>query len=54
MAFLNLDKMGYDKLLGMGNVAKPFSIKVTSYSETAARKVEEAGGKIVVAMSAEN
>lgn len=54
MVFLNLGKMGYGKLLGKGNVAKPFSVKVMSYSKTAARKVEEAGGKIVAAKSAEN
>jgi large subunit ribosomal protein L15 len=47
MAFLDLDKLGYNKLLGMGNVTKPFSIKVASYSESAAKKVEEAGGKLV-------
>jgi large subunit ribosomal protein L15 len=47
LAFLDLDKLGYTKLLGMGNVAKPFSIKVASYSESAAKKVEEAGGKLI-------
>lgn len=47
MAFLNLRKLGYNKLVGMGNVAKPFSIKVASYSKSAAKKVEEAGGKII-------
>lgn len=47
MAFLDLDKLGYNKLLGMGNVTKPFSIKVASYSESAAKKVEEAGGKLI-------
>ncbi|MFQ6068117.1 MAG: uL15m family ribosomal protein [Candidatus Bathyarchaeia archaeon] len=47
MSFLDLDKLGYNKLLGMGNITKPFSIKVTSYSESAAKKIEEAGGKII-------
>jgi large subunit ribosomal protein L15 len=47
IAFLNLEKLGYNKLLGMGNVAKPFSIKVASYSKSAAQKIEEAGGKII-------
>ena len=45
--FLDLDKLGYNKLLGMGSLTKPFSIKVASYSESAAKKVEEAGGKLV-------
>jgi len=44
---LDLERLGYTKLLGMGNVAKPFSIKVASYSKSAAQKIEEAGGKIV-------
>ncbi|MDH5448651.1 MAG: 50S ribosomal protein L15 [Candidatus Bathyarchaeota archaeon] len=47
MSLLDLDKLGYDKLLGMGIITKPFSIKVASYSESAAKKVEEAGGKII-------
>lgn len=47
MPFLDLDQLGYSKLLGTGTLAKPFSIKVTSYSKSAAEKVEEAGGKIV-------
>lgn len=47
MPLLDLDKLGYNKLLGMGNLTKPFSIKVASYSESAAKKVEEAGGKLI-------
>jgi large subunit ribosomal protein L15 len=47
IAFLDLDDLGYNKLLGMGKVAKPFSIKVASCSKSAVRKVEDAGGKIV-------
>jgi large subunit ribosomal protein L15 len=47
LAYLDLDRLGYNKLLGMGRVTKPFSIKITSYSESAAKKVEEAGGKLI-------
>jgi len=47
IAFLDLDRLGYNKLLGMGSVTKPFSIKVASYSKSAAKKVEEAGGKLI-------
>jgi large subunit ribosomal protein L15 len=51
LAFLDLERMGYGKLLGMGNLTKPFSIKVASYSESAAKKVEEAGGKLLTEKS---
>ena len=44
---LDLDKLGYTKLLGTGKITKPFSIKVASFSEKAAKKIEEAGGKIL-------
>lgn len=44
---LDLDKLGYTKLLGMGKTTKPFSVKVASFSEKAAKKIEEAGGKIL-------
>jgi large subunit ribosomal protein L15 len=47
LAFLDLDSLGYDKLLGMGTITKPFSVKVASYSESAVKKVEEAGGKFI-------
>ena len=45
--FLDLEKLGYDKLLGMGNITKPLTIKVASYSKGAAQKIEEAGGQIL-------
>jgi large subunit ribosomal protein L15 len=45
--FLDLDKMGYDKLLGSGLVGRPFSVRVKSHSELAARKLKEAGGTII-------
>jgi len=45
--FLDLDKLGYNKLLGMGKIAKPVLVKVASSSETATKKLEEAGGKIL-------
>lgn len=46
LPILDLDFLGYNKLLGLGNVAKPFSVKVASYSESAGRKIKEAGGRI--------
>ena len=45
--FLDLDKLGYDKLLGMGKITKPILVKVASRSGEAAKKVEEAGGQIL-------
>jgi large subunit ribosomal protein L15 len=45
--FLDLDELGYHKLLGAGNVTKPVLIKVASHSEGAAKKVQEAGGQII-------
>ena len=44
--FLNLEQLGYDKLLGTGEISKPILIKVGSYSESASKKLEEAGGAI--------
>lgn len=46
-ALLDLDKLGYDKLLGMGKVNRPMLVKVGSHSEVATKKVEEAGGQII-------
>jgi large subunit ribosomal protein L15 len=45
--FLDLESLGFDKLLGTGNISKPMVVKVASYSETASRKLEEAGGEIL-------
>ena len=45
--FLDLDKLGYDKLLGTGKITKPMLVKVVDHSEAAAKKIEEAGGQIL-------
>jgi len=45
--FIDLDELGYDKLLGTGNVTKPILVKVASHSERATKKVQEAGGQIL-------
>lgn len=45
--FLDLESLGYDKLLGTGEIAKPMFVKVASYSEAASRKLEDAGGQIL-------
>ena len=45
--FLDLESLGYGKLLGTGEIMKPVIVKVASYSEAASRKLEEAGGQIL-------
>jgi large subunit ribosomal protein L15 len=44
---LDLEELGYDKLLGTGKITQPILVKVSSYSETSVKKVEEAGGQIL-------
>lgn len=46
--FLDLCNLGYTKLLGSGNVTKPLVVRVASYSKSAAEKIKEAGGEILV------
>jgi len=43
--FVDLEKMGYGKLLGEGKITIPLTVKVPSCSEAALRKIEEAGGE---------
>ena len=45
--FVDLENLGYDKLLGTGEIIKPMLVKVASYSESASKKLEEAGGEIL-------
>ncbi len=44
---LNLKELGYNKLLGKGRINIPVHVNVESYSETAMKKIEAAGGKIL-------
>jgi large subunit ribosomal protein L15 len=44
--FLDLESLGYDKLLGTGKVEKPLLVKVSAYSESASQKLVDAGGQI--------
>lgn len=43
---INLVEMGYDKLLGQGQVEGAYKIIVGKFSENAKRKIEEAGGSV--------
>ena len=45
--FLDLESLGYDKLLGNGKVQKPMIVKISSFSKSASKKLEEAGGSIM-------
>jgi large subunit ribosomal protein L15 len=44
---IDLNLFGVDKLLGAGRVATPLILKVSSYSESALKKIEDAKGKII-------
>lgn len=44
---IDLHQLGYDKLLGSGQVNHPLVIKVTSYSKSAEEKIKKANGKIL-------
>jgi large subunit ribosomal protein L15 len=46
--FVDLEGLGYTKLLGTGKVTMPLVVKVPSCSKSAAEKIEEAGGKVLV------
>lgn len=46
--FIDLESLGYTKLLGTGKVTKPLIVKVASCSKSAAEKIKEAGGQILM------
>jgi large subunit ribosomal protein L15 len=46
--FIDLENLGYTKLLGAGKVTKPLIVKVASHSKSAAEKIKEAGGQILM------
>ena len=45
---VDLEKIGYHKLLGAGNISRPIMVQVAAYSDVAKRKIEGAGGAIIV------
>lgn len=45
---VNLTELGYTKLLGTGKLTKAITIQVASASKSAAEKVVEAGGKLIL------
>jgi len=46
---IDLTSLGYSKLLGTGKITKALTIKVHTCSKSAAKKITEAGGKILTA-----
>ncbi len=46
--FIDLERRGYTKLLGAGKVTKPLIVKVAAHSKSAAEKIKEAGGQILI------
>lgn len=46
--FVDLTSLGYSKLLGTGKVTKAFVVNVASCSKSAASKIEDAGGQVII------
>ena len=46
-AFIDLEKLGYKKLLGAGRITQPVTVKVPFCSEIAAQKIMKVGGQIL-------
>lgn len=44
---INLEKIGYDKLLGTGKATRPLIIEAKYFSKNAVEKLEKIGGKAV-------
>lgn len=44
---INLEEAGFDKLLSKGKATKEMKIKVSSFSDNAQKKIEDAGGEII-------
>jgi large subunit ribosomal protein L15 len=47
---VDLSELGVEKLLGSGKVTQPLIVTATSWSETAAQKIEQAGGRVLSAV----
>ncbi len=44
---INLKELGYDKLLGAGQVTRKLIVKADMFSASAKEKIERAGGKLI-------
>ena len=45
---INLDELGYDKLLGSGSITKQVTVSIKEATEKARAKIEDAGGKVQI------
>jgi large subunit ribosomal protein L15 len=45
--FIDLESLGYTKLLGTGKISKALVVKVPTFSKSAAEKIRDAGGQIL-------
>jgi large subunit ribosomal protein L15 len=45
---IDLESLGYTKLLGTGRITKPLTVKVASCSKSASEKIKGAGGEILM------
>ena len=44
---MDLSQLGIGKLLGQGKIGSPIIVRVNKYSQSALKKIEEAGGQIL-------
>ena len=49
---VDLKELGFRKLLGAGSISRAVQVKVDECSETAAKKLKDAGGELVNAVPA--
>lgn len=45
---LDLDELGYDKILGTGTINSAFTVKVKKISKSAKEKITSAGGEVLI------
>ena len=45
---IDLEKLGYQKVLGCGEIGRPVSVKARAFSKRAEEKIRKAGGKAIV------
>ncbi|MEM1664893.1 MAG: uL15 family ribosomal protein [Zestosphaera sp.] len=50
LVVVNLEELGYNKLLGEGNLTRPMKITAPRATKAAIEKVKKAGGDVIVAM----
>ncbi len=43
---IDLESMGFTKLLGSGKITMPLTVKIASCSESASQKIKDAGGQV--------